>query len=90
MQVTRSARTSIVFVFLSAALPAGALLTGACRALDPFEHLPEESLPEAGAVVSQHRLATEVGLRILREEFELAMALCGCTSVDEIDGSLLA
>lgn len=67
MQVTRSARTSIVFVFLSAALLAGALLTGACRALDPFEHLPEESLPEAGAVVSQHRLATEVGLRILRD-----------------------
>ena len=29
-------------------------------------------------------------LRILREEFELAMALCGCASVDAIDGTLLA
>lgn len=29
-------------------------------------------------------------LRILREEFELAMALCGCKSVDAIDESLLA
>jgi isopentenyl diphosphate isomerase/L-lactate dehydrogenase-like FMN-dependent dehydrogenase len=29
-------------------------------------------------------------LRILREEFELAMALCGCASSDAIDGALLA
>ncbi len=41
-------------------------LVSACRALDPFEHLPEESLPRTGAVVSQHPLATAVGLGILR------------------------
>jgi len=48
VHATRRARTLLAFLFLA---------TG-CRALDPFEHLPEESLPEAGAVVSQHRLAT--------------------------------
>ena len=42
-----------------------------------------------GLAVDGEAGAAEV-LRILREEFELAMALCGCTSVDAIDGSLLA
>jgi 4-hydroxymandelate oxidase len=42
-----------------------------------------------GLAVDGEAGAAEV-LRILREEFELAMALCGCTSVDAIDASLLA
>ena len=47
------------------ALAVLSLRATACGAIDPFEHLPEESLPEAGAVVSQHPLATAVGLAIL-------------------------
>lgn len=43
----------------------GMLLVAACRGTDPFVETARAVRPEAGAVVSEHPLATQVGLAVL-------------------------
>jgi gamma-glutamyltranspeptidase/glutathione hydrolase len=64
--VARTARARALSALACSALLAGALAS-ACRGPDPFDEAADWPTPRAGAVVSEHELASAVGLEVLRQ-----------------------